>query len=214
MVGIRCRFWSRPTANVDAWIAPHRSPAPALCLGVASEDPLVSLGDAVRVPSTHMDRFTTGSVAEVSPMRLAAVSPRQRFVAPNELFVHDKAGRCQEEPFTLTDVRGILAAIACLATQTLASLGRFTASCSPSERRRWESNPLRPGCSRLPGHLAPASSILGRSRTCPSTFAGSYAIHHTPRMKRCPGGLEPTTSTFTASCASRLHHGHSAPTRI
>ncbi len=30
---------------------------------------------------------------------------------------------------------------------------------------------------------------------------------------RCPGGLEPTTSTVTASCASRLHHGHSASTR-
>src|SRR5439155_11074499 len=25
------------------------------------------------------------------------------------------------------------------------------------ERRRWESNPLRPGCSRWPGRLAPAS---------------------------------------------------------
>src|SRR5437867_10355042 len=32
------------------------------------------------------------------------------------------------------------------------------------KRRRWESNPLRPGCSRLPGRLAPASSILVRSR--------------------------------------------------
>src|SRR5262245_47130991 len=35
------------------------------------------------------------------------------------------------------------------------------------------------------------------------------------RMKSgCPGGFEPATSTFTASHASRLHHGHSAPTRI
>jgi hypothetical protein len=31
---------------------------------------------------------------------------------------------------------------------------------------------------------------------------------------RCPGGFEPATSTFTASHASRLHHGHSASTRI
>lgn len=86
-------------------------------------------------------------------------------------------------------------------------------------------------------------SILGRSRTCPSTFAGSCAIQHTPRIEslriedwrlqltaftsfnrqspicnlqvriRCPGGFEPATSTVTASHASRLHHGHSAPTR-
>jgi enterochelin esterase-like enzyme len=33
------------------------------------------------------------------------------------------------------------------------------------QRRRWESNPLPPGCGRLPGRLAPASSILVRSRT-------------------------------------------------
>lgn len=59
-----------------------------------------------------------------------------------------------------------------------------------------------------------SGNILGRSRTCPSTFAGSCAIHHTPRIDRCPGGFEPATSTFTASHASRLHHGHSAPTRI
>ncbi len=36
-------------------------------------------------------------------------------------------------------------------TERQGAIGRF-------ERRRWESNPLRPGCSRLPGHLAPASS--------------------------------------------------------
>jgi hypothetical protein len=30
----------------------------------------------------------------------------------------------------------------------------------------------------------------------------------------CPGGVEPATSTFTASHASLLHHGHSASTRI
>jgi hypothetical protein len=29
----------------------------------------------------------------------------------------------------------------------------------------------------------------------------------------CPGGFEPATSRFTASRASRLHHGHSASTR-
>ena len=57
-------------------------------------------------------------------------------------------------------------------------------------------------------------SILARNRTWSSTFAGSCAFHHTPRIhERCPGGFEPATSTFTASCASRLHHGHSASTR-
>ena len=29
----------------------------------------------------------------------------------------------------------------------------------PHQRRRWESNPLGPGCSRLPGRLAPASTV-------------------------------------------------------
>ena len=38
----------------------------------------------------------------------------------------------------------------------------FIKGCSPNrqlvgQRRRWESNPLRPGCNRLPCRLAPAS---------------------------------------------------------
>ena len=42
----------------------------------------------------------------------------------------------------------------------------FCKRCSPirqlvGQRRRWESNPLLPGCSRLPGHLAPASNDFG-----------------------------------------------------
>ena len=67
----------------------------------------------------------------------------------------------------------------------------------PYQRRRWESNPLELGCSRLPCHLAPASfaccghhvspaarlqNVLAGSRTWSSTFAGSRArFRHTPR---------------------------------
>ena len=47
------------------------------------------------------------------------------------------------------------------------------------QRRRWESNPLEPGCSRSPGRLAPASRcdhVLARNRTWSSTFARSCAV--------------------------------------
>ena len=40
------------------------------------------------------------------------------------------------------------------------------------ERRRWESNPLGPGCSRLPGRLAPAS--VNR----PSKWTGDVCHFH------------------------------------
>ena len=52
-----------------------------------------------------------------------------------------------------------------------------------SQRYRQGSNLLPPGCSRLPSHLAPVSSIsvLARNRTWSTSFASSRAIRHTPR---------------------------------
>ncbi len=47
------------------------------------------------------------------------------------------------------------------------------------ERRRWESNPLRPGCSRLPCRLAPASSPGIEPGLRPPQ--GRVLVRHTPR---------------------------------
>ena len=52
------------------------------------------------------------------------------------------------------------------------------------ERRRWESNPLETAlqAAAVPsGSSAMSFSVLARSRTWSSTFAGSRAIRHTPR---------------------------------
>ncbi len=54
----------------------------------------------------------------------------------------------------------------------------------PYQRRRWESNPLKAAlqAAALPsGSSATSYSVLARSRTWSSTFAGSRAIRNTPR---------------------------------
>ena len=66
----------------------------------------------------------------------------------------------------------------------------------PYQRRRWGSNPLEPGCSRLPCRLAPASIALRghhllaaarhqnappRNRTSSGRFVVCHAIRHTRR---------------------------------
>ena len=62
--------------------------------------------------------------------------------------------------------------------------GRFTfTGCSlnwqlDSQRRRWESNPLRPGCSRLPYRLAPASMLGSVGGHLPPT------VHNSQQMAR------------------------------
>ncbi len=67
--------------DVDAWIATHRSPAPALRLRAAGQDRLVlRFGDAVRVAGADVNRLAARPIAELGPMRLAAIAPAQRFV--------------------------------------------------------------------------------------------------------------------------------------
>ncbi len=66
-----------------------------------------------------------------------------------------------------------------------------------SQRRRWESNPLAPGCSRLPGRLAPASALSppgvepgprpSQGRVQSTTPRGSNTP---PRNRTSPRGFE------------------------
>src|SRR5262249_48680611 len=101
--------------NENAGISPHGSPAPALGLRVVGEHPLVGcLGHAGGVPRANIDRLTTGAVAKVSPMRLAAVAPGERLVSEDQLPVHDEAEFRQEEPFALANVGSVLASAASL----------------------------------------------------------------------------------------------------
>src|SRR5206468_12057908 len=99
--------------DVDAGVAPHRAPAPALGLRAAGQNALVlRLGDAAGVLRADVDRLAARAVAELGPMGLAAVAPAQRLVRQDQLLVHGEAGDGQEEPFTLADVGGVLAAVA------------------------------------------------------------------------------------------------------
>ena len=62
--------------------------------------------------------------------------------------------------------------------------GRRAPLAWPYQRRRWESNPLKAAlqAAALPsGSSATSFSVLARSRTWSSTFAGSRAIRNTPR---------------------------------
>lgn len=78
----------------------------------------------------------------------------------------------------------------------------FSSRCNPSrqlvgQRRRWESNPLTPGCSRWPCRLAPASKGFRQKLSC-----------RAPRCISCcacspPGNQEPTTGFAPASTALR-----------
>src|SRR4051812_31376675 len=66
-----------PAPDVDAGVAPHRAPAPALGLRAAGQDALVlRLGDAAGVAGADVNRFAARPVAELGPMGLAA-SPAQ-----------------------------------------------------------------------------------------------------------------------------------------
>src|SRR5581483_11391615 len=113
-----------PAPDVDAGVAPHGAPAPALRLRAARQDDLVlRLGDAVGVAGADVDRLAAGAVAELGPMRLAAVAPPQRLVRQDQLLVYSEAGGRQEEPLALADEGGVLAAVAGLALETLACLG-------------------------------------------------------------------------------------------
>src|SRR5262245_59978592 len=92
-------------------------------------------------------------------------------------------------------------------------------SGSSVEYPRQESN-LIPDLRRVvcdPPHPEDAFSIFDcQFSICESAHrrARIGGANQNRRSYRCPGGFEPATSTFTASHASQLHHGHSAPTRI
>ena len=84
------------------------------------------------------------------------------------------------------------------------------------QRRRWESNPLRPGCSRSPGRLAPASfldrcHVLARSRTWPPTFAGSCALRHTPRTSAALTRSDPPPGSRTRPCGFERRRASATP---
>src|SRR5262249_47460008 len=73
MVGV-----TNAALDVNARIPLHRPPTPALCLRIARQDHFVlRVGDAVRVPRADVDRFAARSIAELGPMRLAAISTGQ-----------------------------------------------------------------------------------------------------------------------------------------
>ena len=79
---------------------------------------------------------------------------------------------------------------------------------SGGKRRWWESNPLRPGCSRLPGRLAPAS-MEGLSREIAGLSnsrrpAGSHLC--SPAFQLARPGVEPGLTASRA--AVRIHHTH------
>src|SRR6266851_2134235 len=110
--------------DVDAGIAPHGAPAPALRLRTPGQDALVlRLGDAVRVPGADVDRLAARPVAKFSPMRLAAVVPAQRLVGQDQLLIHGEPWSREEEPLALADEGGVLAAVAGLGPEALAGLG-------------------------------------------------------------------------------------------
>lgn len=85
-----------------------------------------------------------------------------------------------------------------------------------SKRRRWESNPLGPGCSRLPGHLAPASSFSSnspsRSRTWPTTFARSRASNTLTGCSTVSGNRTPSRSFEDCDAIQHTHTALMGPT--
>ena len=112
--------------DVNAWVPADGAPAPALRLQIAGQDHLVlRLGHSVRVTRADVDRLTAGTVAEVGPMRLAAVATGQRLVPQHQLLVRSHIAIGQEEPFALTEVSGVLAPAASLGLESLAGLGRL-----------------------------------------------------------------------------------------
>ena len=110
--------------DVHARIPTHRAPTPSLRLRVACQDLLVFLlGDPVRVTRADVDRLAARPVAELGPMWLTAVAPAQWFIRQDQLLCHDEARNRQEEPLTLADESGVLAAVAGLGPEALAGLG-------------------------------------------------------------------------------------------
>ena len=75
-----------------------------------------------------MDRLPARPVAEFDPVRLAAVAPAERLVAEDQASSTVEAGRGQEEPLALAAVGGVLAAVAGLGPEPLASLGAWTSA--------------------------------------------------------------------------------------
>ena len=71
-----------------------------------------------------MDRLASGAVAELGPMRLAAIATGEWLIRKNQLLVHGHVSVRDEEPFALTDVGGILATVAGLRLESLVGLGR------------------------------------------------------------------------------------------
>jgi hypothetical protein len=112
------------TANVHTRISSHCSPAPAFRFRVVGKNPSVcDLGHAVGMPIADEDPLTACAVAEVGPVRLAAVASAERFIAKHELLVHDEIELRQKEPFALSDVRSVLASAASFAVDSHAPLG-------------------------------------------------------------------------------------------
>ena len=98
------------------------------------------------------------------------------------------------------------------------------------QRRRWESNPLEPGCSRSPRRLAPASSVDGSRMengkgTMPSPgiepglrpSQGRVRIRHTPRTRcrsRIPRpGIGPGLAASKTAVPPTHSRGGSMPAR-
>ena len=84
------------------------------------------------------------------------------------------------------------------------------------KRRRRESNPLRPGCNRLPRRLAPASlSVPARNRTWSTSFAGSRA---NPAHSKDVLFVSTSPGSRTPSCGFEdhraVHHTRKACCRV
>jgi hypothetical protein len=71
------------------------------------------------------------------------------------------------------------------------------------KRRRWESNPLAPGCSRLPGHPAPASSVSSSGVEPDPRPSQGRMPSATPRGQSTPPRNRTSSRSFEDCCAVR-----------
>jgi hypothetical protein len=74
------------------------------------------------------------------------------------------------------------------------------------QRRRWESNPLRPGCSRLPGRLAPASRVSSSGVEPDPRPSQGRMRSTTPRGQKYPGPDSNRDPDFRKVRCCPLHH--------
>src|SRR5262249_32284387 len=113
-----------PTPDVNPWVPSHHPPPPALRPRIARENALVlCFGHTIGMPGADVDRLAARPIAELSPVRLFAVPPPDRFPPKYQSLVHSESGRREEEPLALTNKGRVLAAVPGLCLESFAGLG-------------------------------------------------------------------------------------------